>query len=226
MAYLVGCHWVGPDLECDVRVIEGVFPEEEATTLPAREHVKMEACYGEDLWRCENARLDHRHEEAPRANVAGGGAKGSVSDGLGNLVETADALPSLSRPPGSTGSTDTLSELREMDMFGLAYNAADDMLPVVRVWLDIASEFAERGVPNPMGFIQESEAIASIVRDSKARMGAGVQERMAADRALAKFGWAGQHIVSETGRFSKEERESEEGKLHISTPAKAPVAHF
>ncbi|KAH9892022.1 hypothetical protein C8Q73DRAFT_650259, partial [Cubamyces lactineus] len=56
------CHWFGPDYECDVRVIEGVFPEEETTKLPGKGHVRMEICIGEDLQRAYDAKLDH--EEA------------------------------------------------------------------------------------------------------------------------------------------------------------------
>ncbi|KAI0645081.1 hypothetical protein C8Q79DRAFT_1119835 [Trametes meyenii] len=203
------CHWIGFDLERKVRVVEGVFPEEETTSLPGKGHVRMEICGGEDLQRIYDAKL--ACEETLRSNVVKG-----IDRGPEDLAEATTGSASLSWHPND--STDTFSDQQDTDMFGLEYDASDDMLPVIRVWLDIAGEFAETGAPNPKGFIEESEAIASIMKDSKTRMSEVYREQMAADRALAKFGWAGQHIASGGGMQREGLKDEEKRSLLADHP--------
>ncbi|KAI0350636.1 hypothetical protein OH77DRAFT_1439750 [Trametes cingulata] len=147
-------HWVGWDMERQIRVVEGVYPEERAIKLPSEEHVDMEEYCGDDLIRSHSMKV----KSAPRTEPSG--------------EEKEEPAPSAGSPVLAqqlNGSNDSLADLEALDIFGFEPREGDDLLPVVRIWLDLAGHFTQDDIPSPRGFVQESEALISIVKRAKVR---------------------------------------------------------
>ncbi|KAI0365060.1 hypothetical protein BV20DRAFT_1056702 [Pilatotrama ljubarskyi] len=66
----------------------------------------------------------------------------------------ATSLAQVSEP-----SECSFGDLEWIDIFGFEPRDGDELLPVVRVWLDIAGHFSDKDIPSPRGFVEESEAI-------------------------------------------------------------------
>ncbi|KAI0350638.1 hypothetical protein OH77DRAFT_1524768 [Trametes cingulata] len=139
-------HWVGWDLERKVRVLEGNYPDELSVKLSSRQHVDMESYCGEDLTRSHQAKMKHGGQTEVEQPIAEEEPAASSTDeaSLAQISELSEC---------SSGS------LEDIDIFGLEPRDDDELLPVVKVWLDLAGHFADKDIPNPRGFVEESEAV-------------------------------------------------------------------
>ncbi|KAI0653328.1 hypothetical protein C8Q70DRAFT_1059400 [Cubamyces menziesii] len=70
--------------------------------------------------------------------------------------------------PESSASLDELGPR----IFGFRSSGDDDLLPIVKIWLDLEAHIDGGNVPDPVDFIQQRDELIGIIRESKARAAA------------------------------------------------------
>ncbi|OSC97595.1 hypothetical protein PYCCODRAFT_1461866 [Trametes coccinea BRFM310] len=198
-------HWFGSDMEPDLRIINDGrnYRDPARIVLPAGEHVRMEGARSNDIIRILTARRAKAQESregdpsaTPCQRVSPPAPTPEMHDRCDEAKE-GDSLYSCdddaSRSSRSSVSipdeaNDSVEALNRMDIFG--FLGRDDLIPIVKIWLDIGSQLKEEDVPNPMEFVEQYNELVRIVQESKTRAAKRRASALEQQRSLRESGRA------------------------------------
>lgn len=167
-------HWFGGSTALDLRVLNDGrrYAAEEWVSLPANEQDRLERLRSGDAWRAYDAWKAREFANAGNASPEAEAAPQVPFPVLPVAEERDDASiapsymtywqsvrylrgessPSIDAAPGAGGAPSN----RSSD----DYNDGEDLLPIVRIWPDIGSQFKEESdVPDPTEFLRQCEEL-------------------------------------------------------------------
>ncbi|KAL1937865.1 hypothetical protein VTO73DRAFT_12758 [Trametes versicolor] len=223
-------HWFGGGMALDLRVLNDGqrYPEEGRVSLSANEQARLERLCSGDAWRAYGswkAREDTNADRAPLGAVTAPqepvpvlpAAEVPDNASLAPSYMTywqsvrylrGESSPSIDAAPGAGGAPSHRSSEDVNDIgFVLDCGEGEDLLPIVRIWPDVAAQFKkDSDVPDPTEFLKQCEEIVRIMQESKALAQA---EQAAPGRARARFETAQASIRSERSLTGEKRRRSQ-----------------
>ncbi|KAL7277666.1 hypothetical protein ACG7TL_008596 [Trametes sanguinea] len=189
-------HWFGSDMEPDLRIINDGrnYRDPARIVLPTREHGRMERARSNDIIRILTARRaaaqESREREPPPAPTPEVHDRCDEAEEGDSLYSWDDDASRSSRSSVSIleEANDSVEALNRMDIFG--FLGRDDLIPIVKIWLDIGSQLKEEDVPNPMEFVEQYNELVRIVQESKTRAAKRRASALEQQRSLRESGRA------------------------------------